>query len=228
MTNQLPASNQPPFGAQAALYFLDNNNQALFCRYDNGGIHSKLVGLADIQAAVTGSEFDSGWISHEMLRFGNSPAGRWEVTAHAARVVSLSLDDETITIPVPKTIMICHGTLVRVFAVADEEVTPETKMYIFPLPHVGEDGSICWGSVTRKDQMAPGELLNLFLASGFSAHSVGGKSRKYPDDIRRMLRALSEKHATKYPVGDLMQLRNRYYGHQTLDGFLNEVIIKNG
>jgi len=225
--DQSPASNQPPFGAQAALYFLDGNNQALFCRYENGGIRSKLVGLADIQAALTGSEFDSGWVSNGLLRFGNSPSGRWTVSVHPARVVNLNLDDETIKIPLPKAIMIRHSTLVRIFAVADKEVTPESKMYVYPLPHVGQDGSICWGNVIRKDQMSPSELLDLFLSSGFSAHSVGGKSRKYTD-IRSMLCALSKKHATKYPFNDLVPLGNRCYGHQTLDGFLNEVIIKNG
>jgi hypothetical protein len=52
------------------------------------------------------------------------------------------------------------------------------------------------------------EDLKLFLGSTFTAHSVSGKSRSEPHDIRRKLAELEGRKARVYPKRDLVSTRS--------------------
>ena len=47
----------------------------------------------------------------------------------------------------------------------------------------------------------------MLLGSSFGDHAVGGKSKREPQDIRRLLIALESKRATRQPTGDLVPLK---------------------
>jgi len=81
-------------------------------------------------------------------------------------------------------------------------------LFAAPLPNVSESGQICFG--VNLPPRAAGEGIerawSLFMKSTFTDHSVKGKSRKHPDDIRLSLQELAQARARKYPAKDLIKL----------------------
>jgi hypothetical protein len=100
-----------------------------------------------------------------------------------------------------------------------EEPKPETKLFMAPLPNTSPQG-VCWGTVQKTRVEDDGnhsmrEDWRSLLGSPFGNHTVGGKSRSKPKDIREMLIQLDKRHARKYPSKDLIPLqRQPNYGEK--------------
>ena len=97
------------------------------------------------------------------------------------------------------------------YAVKGRPEALDAPLYYVPLPNtsMGSAGAICWGSVRRASSEAlASNSLNedwkLLLGSVFTAHSVGGKSKRFSSDIRDQFIALEKRKARKYPVSDLI------------------------
>jgi hypothetical protein len=94
------------------------------------------------------------------------------------------------------------------WAFKDAELKGDTPLFAAPLPNIDANGAICFGSnvVAKASVKTIPEAWRLFLASPFTNHSVNGKSREYPDDIRKQLMRLAEHHRRRYPLDDLVSL----------------------
>jgi hypothetical protein len=88
-------------------------------------------------------------------------------------------------------------------------------LYHAPLPNVSENG-VCWGTVMQPsmEELRSASLSpdwRQFLGSPFGNHTVNGKSRKFPKDLRKLYMALENKD--KYPRNDLVAIKNRTFGY---------------
>ncbi len=199
--------NEPPFTADAELYFLPAGH-FLFRRRSETGVESKFVTLADVTAAFTQVEQDSGWIPAGVKRHGFNRNGRWFVYWQPAQIVHITLlqdgdQAETLNIPIPATILVGEGRKFHLFASAGE-FSPQAPVYRAPFPNLHDDHSICWGNNTPAEA-APenaAQAWKLFFESPFNNHLVGGKSKRYKDDVRKRLCLLNGKR--RYPLKDLV------------------------
>ncbi|MEW5721223.1 MAG: hypothetical protein AB1817_21535, partial [Chloroflexota bacterium] len=111
-------------------------------------------------------------------------------------------------IPMPALAFFGYGQRYYLWAFKDSELRGETMLFAAPLPNLDANGAICFGSnvVPKASAKTIGEVWRLFLASPFTNHSVNGKSREYPNDVRTQLMCLAEKRRRRYPLDDLVSL----------------------
>jgi len=91
-----------------------------------------------------------------------------------------------------------------IFAVKDRPTTFQAPLFLAPLPNVYADGAVCWGSVQKVsvEALAGSNLAEdwrMLLGSLFTAHSVSGKSRSQPQDIRKKLTELDARKSPCLP-----------------------------
>ncbi len=118
--------------------------------------------------------------------------------------------DAPLRVPLPGLILIHHGTQSELYAIRGDPRDPATVLHVAPLPNVY--GSVCWGTVPippikENDLSMVWEHL---LGSRFANHASTGKSRKHPDDIRKLL--LSLEGRKRYPLSDLVPHKKRPHG----------------
>jgi hypothetical protein len=108
-------------------------------------------------------------------------------------------------VPLPALAFAGIGSQYYVWAIAQDEVSPEAPIKHAPLPNVGPDGGICFGDI---------------ITTPFSGHNSGGKSRRFPDDVRVQLLRLAHRNARRYPLRDLVG------GYENLEQVVDRVIKK--
>ena len=208
----LAAPQPPPYPVEAELYFLPAGH-FLFRANTGNGVQSKFVTIQDVSAAFTGAELDTGWLPPGLVRAGYCKHGAYAVYAVPPQVVSIALaqdgtnDLQTLTLPIPSTLMVGIETAYYLAALAGAEFSPEAALFHPPFPNVHADGKICWGGNAPKrakpDYMP--EAWRLFFGTPFNNHLVEGKSREHNADIRLRLLALAEgKPRARYPLKDLV------------------------
>ncbi len=99
-----------------------------------------------------------------------------------------------------------------IFAVKERPAALDVPLFQPPLPNIYAEGAVCWGSVTTVSAEALtrndlAEDWTMFLGSPFTSHSVSGKSKHQPGDIRKQLADLDTRKAKVYPRRDLVPLR---------------------
>jgi hypothetical protein len=99
-----------------------------------------------------------------------------------------------------------------VYAVKRRPEKLEVPLFHTPLPNVFGTGSICWGTVPKvdADALRGSSLANdwtILLGSAFGDHACGGKSKRQPHDIRKLLIELESSKAKRYPTGDLVPVK---------------------
>ena len=210
MTTTLPTAlttpNEPPFKVEAELYFLPAGH-FLFRRREKMGVQSKFITLADVSAAFTQVEQDSGWIPDGVKRHGFNQNGRWFVYWQPAQIIRILLLEgdqaETLTLPIPATILIGEGRKFHLFA-TNGDFFPQAPVFRAPFPNLHDNHSVCWGNNTPAEA-APENAVHawrLFFESPFNNHLISGKSKKHSDDVRKQLRSLQGKR--RYPLKDLV------------------------
>jgi hypothetical protein len=100
----------------------------------------------------------------------------------------------------------------EVYGVKQRPESLDVPLFHAPLPNVFNSGAICWGTVPRLSEtaLASTSLANdwtMLLGSPFGDHAVSGKSKREPDDIRKVLIGLEANRARAYPKGDLIPAR---------------------
>lgn len=198
------------------------NGQFLFEFHDEGGTHKKFVSPAAVRQAFAGQSFDSGWLTHNVIRCGASVTGEWAVMEIAPSVRSILLDDggkkgvRRISVPLPRLLMFGIASTWYVWALREKSLLAKAEVFAAPLPNVHQNGSICFGK--NKPPKASGfsidKAWDLFITSPFNGDLAGQKSAKHKD-IRTGLVQLAKDKATEYPTQDLVKLRN--HGSTTLD-----------
>lgn len=209
--NAIPIIPKPEYKVDAALYFLDG--QYLFKSFA-GKTSAKFVTAKDVAAAFDGREEDTGWLAPGVVRCGHNAGGDWYVYSTPPQTVLINLDEgegiSTLQIPIPRLVLAAIGGQYYLWALADKAFSPEAKAYKAPFPNVHDGGKICWGNnQTPKISLAKArDPWKLFFEAPFNAHLVQGKSEEYIYDVRRMLRRLADRNARRYPVSDLVDLRD--------------------
>jgi hypothetical protein len=221
----LPPTEQ--FDYQAALYFLDDGHYLFRFRGDHSEVGSKFVSAADVKAAFSSAESDTGWIDPGIVRCGYGPEGHWFVQFVPMQRMEIILDGlGPLTVPVPPLAMFGYGRSYAVCALKTKHFSPEAQVYAAPFPNVdNHTGKICWGhnSPPEAEHKNSLRVWKLFLDAPFSDHTIENKSRKHPNDIRLTLRELAEKGAGGYPLGDLEPMKGyRPTVASILNGILRE------
>ena len=218
--------SEPQFTADAELYFLPAGH-FLFRQRTERGTESKFVTLADVAAAFTKIEVDSGWTVPGVQRHGYGKDGPWFVYWQPPQIVKINFDEgdhmDTLSVPIPATVLIGSGNRYRMVALntLSGGFYPRAEIFNAPFPNIHSDNSVCWGNNTPPEsnpRNAP-KAWRLFFEAAFNNHLVSGKSKRCKDDIRILLRKLAGKKAKAYPVKDLVQS-----GRQTVASMLRQMV----
>ena len=163
--------------------------------------------------------FDTGVLSGNMLLVRQDGMKRTVVDYRPPQKTGVFLDgsDTALRVPLPGMVMIRvtaddKTPQYGVFAVKRRPDTLDTPLFHAPIPNIFGSGAVCWGTVQRvSDTALKGTTLaddwTMLLGSSFGDHAVGGKSKREPHDIRKLLIALESKRATRYPIGDLVPVK---------------------
>lgn len=185
---------------------------------------AKFVTVKDVQAAFGGSDVDTGWIGHGVLRCGYCARGDWFVYAVPKQILSIQVtmskgETKKLTLPIPATVMVGVGMQYYLWAVA-YSLSPDSSLSRAPFPNIHDDGAICWGQNTppKAHHRNAEAAWRLFFGSGFNGDLSNNKSTKFDGDVRRMLAYVARKKMDEYPEKDLVSSR------RTLHNVLHELV----
>jgi PRTRC genetic system protein B len=199
----------------AALLFICGDQYLFRYRTRDNCIVHKFISSAAVRAAFAEETIDTNWLPMNARRWGIGQRGEWSVITYPPqkhRFSFVSEDNETRTmtleLPMPALAFFGYDQRYYVWAFKDAELKGDTNLFAAPLPNVDSNGAICFGSnlVPKASAKSIEEAWRIFLASPFTNHSVNGKSRKYPDDVRKQLMQLAEHRRRRYPIDDLVSL----------------------
>ena len=196
----------PEFEVQGTLYFLDGHY--LFRHKEGDKFISKFVTSADLAAAFSQSEQDSGWMDPGVVRVGSNTKGLWTVYSAPAQKVEIRIDKEdVILVPIPRTVMLGNEETWWMWALKEKYFEANAAAYNAPFPNVYADGKICWGQnkAPRADATKGRENWWKFFSTPFNGDLANGKSQAEQGDIRVILRRLAEEKAKTYPLNDLVE-----------------------
>lgn len=212
---------QSDIRAEGVLYFLTGGH-FLFQYLKDGASQSKFVTIDDVAAALANVENDSGWLGDGILRAGRCSQGEWFVYAEPAQTITIQVttgDQAEITIPIPATVLIGVGHKYFLYAL-NGPVKPGATLYHAPFPNVYGHGRICWGSnrppVAHHKQAKT--VWNMFFETPFNNHLAGLKSQACKANVMEQLVKLSNEHAKKYPLEDMVNI------HQSLDTVVKRIL----
>lgn len=173
------------------------------------------VALA-LAAKVT---FDTGILGGNTLLVRQDGVKKTVVEYRPPQKTGLYFDgsDAPLRVPLPGLLMIRvtadeKAPQYGVFAVKQRPETLDTPLFHAPIPNVFNSGAICWGTVqwVTDDALRGATLADdwtMLLGSSFGDHAVGGKSKREPRDIRKLLIDLEAKKARTYPKRDLIPVK---------------------
>ena len=163
--------------------------------------------------------FDTGLLGGNTLLVRQSGAKKLVVEYRPAAKTGLFLDgsDVALRVPLPGLVLIraaSDDSMLQyvVYAVKRRPETLDAPLFHAPLPNVFPSGSICWGTVPKVDANAlrNASLANdwaMLLGSPFGDHACAGKSKRQPNDIRKLLIELESSKVRRYPTGDLVPVK---------------------
>jgi len=211
----------------AALLFICGDQYLFRHRAKNGAVVYKFVSPAAVRAAFAEETIDTNWLPSNVRRWGIGKRGEWLIVTFPPqrhRFSFVAEDDErkmsTPEIAMPALAFFGYGQRYYLWAFKDNELGSETMLFAAPLPNLDANGAICFGSnvVPKASVKTIAEAWRLFLASPFTNHSVNGKSREYPNDVRTQLMRLAEKRRRHYPLDDLVSL------NRTVERVISEAV----
>ncbi len=186
---------------------------------DDGGETEYAISPGQLAEALSIKvKFETGLLTGNTLYIANEGTKRAIVEYRPPQKTALFMDgsETPIVVALPGLMMgrvTMGGDSARygVYAVKHRPDSLSAPLFQSPLPNVGSQ-SICWGSVKRvsAEGLAGNTLTEdwqLLLGSIFTNHSVSGKSKRHPQDVRRQLIDLEKRKVRKYPVGYLVPAR---------------------
>lgn len=199
----------------AALLFICGDQYLFRYRGKNGAAVFKFVSPASVRAAFAEETIDTTWFPPNVRRWGIGKHGEWILIAHPPQRHRFAFQNDDVgdkatplELPMPALAFFGHGQRHYVWAFKDKVLKGDTNLFAAPLPNVDASGAICFGSnvVPKASAETIEEAWQLFLLSPFTSHSVNGKSKTYPDDVRKQLNRLITGHHRRYPMWDLVSL----------------------
>ena len=183
---------------------------------EDGGFTEYPVDPDEIARALSAKTvFTTGLIQSDILYLHQEGVKQTLVGFRKRQRTGIWLEgsDEPLRVPLPDLILIRSlrdgGTpSYQVFATKGRPETLDTPLFHVPLPNTYGSGQVCWGNV-RLDGVTTGTSLaagwDNLLGTRFGSHSVGGKSKTHPDDVRKMLIDLNSNLRRRvYPRSDLI------------------------
>jgi hypothetical protein len=185
------------------------------------------------QVALALSEkvgFNSGLLSENSLLVRTVGVQKTVVEFRRGQKTGLWLDgsDNPIRVPLPPLVLIRttsenKNPHYHIYAVKKRPVSLDVDLFYAPLPNVYTNGNICWGSVKKvSDEALSGSSLTedwqRLLGTRFGDHSVSGKSKQFPRDIRKAFIDMEKRNARVYRKSDLIPIKKTLA--QVLEGGL--------
>lgn len=204
-----------PGDETAALLFICGDQYLFRYRTKEGSVVYKYVSTASVRAAFAEETIETNWLPKNARRWGVGKRGEWIVITFPPQKHHFSFvneDDEratvTLELPMPALAFFGYEQRYHLWAFSDAELKCDTTLFAAPLPNVDANGAICFGSnlVPKASARTIEDAWCIFSASPFTNHSVNGKSRQYPNDVRKQLMRLAEKRRRAYPLNDLVSL----------------------
>ncbi len=224
-------SRTTPMAAdETASLMLITGDQYLFRFRDKGGtVAYKFLSPASVRAAFAQETIDTQWLPPNVRRWGIGKQGEWLLVTHSPHVYEFSFaglhgsEAVTLGVPMPALAFLGYGQRYHIWAFTDRDLRANSPLFVAPLPNVDANGAICFGTniMSPASARTMGDAWNLFLASPFSNHSVNGKSKAFPDDVRLQLEQLAQAGRRRYPLRDLVPLRST--ASQTIENALRGV-----
>jgi hypothetical protein len=212
---------------ETASLMLITGDQYLFRYRDRAGaVNYKFVSPASVRAAFVQETIDTGWLPNHAHRWGIARQGEWLLMMRSPKRNSFAFTsnegNETVTlnVPMPALAFFGYGQRYYLWAFTERELGGNSSLFAAPLPNIDGNGAICFRQNVLPSASAKtiGEVWNLFLRSPFSNHSVNGKSRVFPDDVRMQLEQLGQSARRRYPLRDLVPL------HQTAQQMVDSIL----
>jgi hypothetical protein len=207
-----------PLKAEAALFFV--NGQIIFAQSKNGRVVYSPRRYDSVRAAFDDGQTALEWLTPNTVLSTQGPKGALEALffpptsypiicqydalfeqAPGVRFTSERL--AVLTVPMPGLLFVGYGNSYSLLAVPGGTFDPKATLCQVPLPNCYSGGGICWGN-NDKPPAGKGGLMKawrVFWETVFTTASVQGKSRQYPDDVRRQLVMVAD--SSTYPMGDL-------------------------
>ncbi|MBI3913761.1 MAG: hypothetical protein HY327_06195 [Chloroflexi bacterium] len=217
----------------AALLFICGDQYLFRYRPKDGGVAYKFVLAAAVRAAFAAETLETGWLPANARRWGIGKRGEWIVITFPPQQHRFTFaredggekttrkdvpSERLFLVPMPALAFFGYEQRYYVWAFKDAELKGDTHLFAAPLPNIEASGAICFGSnaIPKASAQTIAEAWRIFLASPFTNHAVNGKSRKFPDDVRKQLMRLAEEsdltrsvprgRRRRYPLADLVNL----------------------
>lgn len=197
---------------------------------DTGAIVEYAVDPEQIATALAATmEFTTGFIPDDIIYHKQVGTKQIVVGYRKQQRTGIWLDgrEDAIRVPLPHMILMRTTTSesnpqYSLYACAKRPESLTDELYHAPLPNIFSSGNICWGSVSRGTTFKGMSLVNdwtSLLSSAFGNHATGGKSKKHPRDIRKMLLELNENQRRRvYPRSDLIPAKTNLAKLLKIDG----------
>jgi PRTRC genetic system protein B len=114
---------------------------------------------------------------------------------------------EYLTVPMPGLVLSVASSWQVAAVRGGARPQPDTPLYFAPLPNVSSRGMLCLGTTDRlhyEQALDENIVWSTFWGSAFTGHSTNGKSRKHPEDVRRLLHELMGQ--LSFPEDDLVPM----------------------
>jgi hypothetical protein len=163
--------------------------------------------------------FDTGLLGGNTLLVRQDGVRKLIIEYRPPMKTGLFLDgsETALRVPLPGLVLIRFASddktpTYGVYAVKCRPEKLDVPLFHAPLPNVFGTGAICWGTVPKVDadalrgsSLAPDWAM--LLGSAFGDHACGGKSKRHPSNIRKLLIELESSRAKRYPTGDLIPVK---------------------
>ena len=179
---------------------------------EDGGQVEYAVSPAQLAETFAGTiRFETGLLTGNTLYIGTEGAKKLIIEYRPPTKTALFLEgaETPVVVPLPGLIMARLTTgndspRYAVYAVKARPETVDTPLFHSPLPNtgIGSGAGVCWGNVRKSSAEAlAGNRLDedwkLLLGSVFTSHSVHGKSKRFPNDVRQHFINLEKRKARK-------------------------------
>ena len=214
---------------EAALYFHKAGHYIFRQVGERGAVTVKTLDARTVQKAFAANpNEDSGWLPPGLIRTGNGLDGIWYVYSRPPAFATINLvapnGAHYYTIPVPGLVMLGIERTHLVFAWRGETLDLESELCKAPYPNVHEDGRICWGQNTPP-QASPANaetVPKMFFDSAFNADLANEKCRRFPQDVRKLLRKIAGQQ--RFPDEELVPVERGVSVRAHFDHLIEAVV----
>ena len=215
----LTLSQQLPISIKAALAFTEDG-QLLLVTEKAERSQIQFIDPSAASLAFQEGSVDSGWLPPQTVRHGQTLKDSWVVQFYPPQKYpfSLQIDSQfcplpdlegavSVTVPFPRLLFLAKGQSAYLWAVKQKTFNSKQRLYQVPLPNADSSGELCFGSNLKPSASIDTveRIWQTWWGGIFNHHTIGGKSKQHPQDIRWQL--WESKGKKGYPVKDLVESR---------------------